>query len=304
MPIDRNQRDGAILILISVLGFSMFALFSRHLFAGGMKTLDVSILRYGLAMPLLWLFIAVRRSAPPNRQLARVKMMLIGTMLAFASISGFIGVNLLPAGVYVVLFYTFPAMTALVNLFRGERLSSAAWIAIGLTLLGVALTVPDLPSQLREANDIRGIGVAFFNAGVVVVYFLTSSQLLCGYNDSIRASAWATTGAAIMLLLLVPARGLSLPTEPSLWLFVLALTVISTVIPVLTMTAGIHKLGSTRAAVISTVEPIFVQIIAFFFLGESLTLLQNIGAALIIGGVLLLQLRPTREAAIADPLKT
>ena len=57
--------------------------------------------------------------------------MAIGTLLAFAALAAFFGLERLPSGTFSVLFYSYPAMVALLASLLGERLSLVAWIALG-----------------------------------------------------------------------------------------------------------------------------------------------------------------------------
>lgn len=298
-----EHRAGLIFILLSVSGYAMFPIFTRFLLGSGLEPLDLAVIRFGSAIPLFWLLVLSRRSVP-NRPLDRRRMMLGGTMMAVAALTGFIGIGLMPAGVYVLLFYTHPSMVAIANAIRGERLGAQGWAAVGLTLLGVALTLPDLPSQLRQIEDIRGVAVAMINAGAVVVYLLVSSGEMRGYNDTLRASAWVTTGAFLALLALLPLRlimslgdvaseqVLLIPPPDLRTVGLLAgLVFVSTVLPIATLNAGVRRLGSTRAALISTFEPVLLLGLAYLFLGEVVTPLQLVGGGLIIAAVLLLETR-------------
>jgi drug/metabolite transporter (DMT)-like permease len=49
--------------------------------------------------------------------------------------------------------------------------------------------------------------------------------------------------------------------------------------------AGLHRVGPTRASIISTAEPLTAVLLAFAIFGESMTLLQLAGGALVLGGV-------------------
>ena len=94
--------------------------------------------------------------------------------------------------------------------------------------------------------------------------------------------------------------------DPETWLRLLGLAIFSTVIPIFAFYAGMQKLGAARAAILSTIEPVFTLVLAFFLLNERIEAIQLIGGALILASVILLQLgrgEPETQLA-AEPQTT
>ena len=68
--------------------------------------------------------------------------------------------------------------------------------------------------------------------------------------------------------------------------------------------SGVRHLGSSRTAVYSNTVPLVAIVVAWLTLGETPTLLQLVGAASIVGGVLLAKLGVERDAVgAAVPLE-
>lgn len=67
--------------------------------------------------------------------------------------------------------------------------------------------------------------------------------------------------------------------------YAFCMAIISTVIPSLLITAGIKRIGSSQAAVISSVGPVLTLILGFFVLGERLVWLQIVGCVIVVVGV-------------------
>jgi drug/metabolite transporter (DMT)-like permease len=61
---------------------------------------------------------------------------------------------------------------------------------------------------------------------------------------------------------------------------------IAGIIPIGAFYIGAQRLGAARAALISTVEPIFTIVAAGYLFNERLTAIQLVGGALILGAVL------------------
>ena len=77
----------------------------------------------------------------------------------------------------------------------------------------------------------------------------------------------------------------------SQWGWLLYISVPGTVIPFALFFIGVNFIRSTRASITATLEPISAGFFAYFFLGEVLEPLQVVGGAMVVGAIVLLQLR-------------
>jgi len=68
----------------------------------------------------------------------------------------------------------------------------------------------------------------------------------------------------------------------------IAMAVFSTVLPSFMLAGAIHRIGSPHTSIIGGVGPVSTIVLAAVFLGESMTVLQVSGAAMVITGVLIL----------------
>lgn len=73
-----------------------------------------------------------------------------------------------------------------------------------------------------------------------------------------------------------------------IWALAGAMAVFSTVLPVVMMAEGIRRIGSSEAAIASSIGPVATIFLGFVFLGEPITVLQLAGAALVTLGVLII----------------
>jgi drug/metabolite transporter (DMT)-like permease len=292
---NRSQRDGLIFVLVAATGYSCLPIFVKFIRDAGLAPLDIATWRFIFAMPIFWLLIALRRSPASEKPLPRLRLLGLGVLFITATLTAFWGLERLPAGTFIILFYTYPAMVALLSLVLGERLTGQSWVALLMTLIGTVLTVPNLGAGL-SANDSLGVLLAIINALIVSFYFIFNNRLLRGHTALAQASAWSVTGSFLVFLLLALIRPLTWPTELLTWLLLLALAVVSTVMPIFCLTTGLNKLGPSKAAIVSTVEPILTTIWAMIFLGEQMQALQIAGGALILLSVVLLQI-PRRNPA-------
>ncbi|MEZ4669034.1 MAG: DMT family transporter [Anaerolineae bacterium] len=323
----KDERDGAVFILLSVTGYALLPIWVKTAQAAGLNSLDVATWRFGLAVPIFWLLIRFMKktSSDSYKALPKGRLLAIGTLFAVAAVAAFWGFERLPAGTYVVLFYTYPAMVAIISAMMGERLPLTGWAALGLTIAGIFITAPDFAAGLGSGS-IQGVLLALFNALVVAIYFVLSGRLLKGQTALAQGSAWSVAGAFLVLLLIIPIRaaqisgnsladnivttGLSLPLatlnsadSPKIILSMLAMAALSTVLPVFFLTSGIQKVGATRASILGTIEPILTSVFAFIFLGENMKGTELLGGGLILISVFILQASNRAQRVVVDNTK-
>ncbi|MBK8136649.1 MAG: DMT family transporter [Chloroflexi bacterium] len=295
----REQRDGLLFILLAAVGYACFPIFTKFIYADPALTpLDVVTWRFIFAAPLVWLTLRLLRAPQPPSPLPRLKLVGLGVLFAMLATCAFFSLSLLPASLYTVLLYTYPAMVAIISLLIGDRLPLRGWIALALTLVGVVLTVPNLGEG--GTVTVEGLLITLIgNCLLYAIYLVLSGRVMRANTAAGYAIAWGITGSLLTVLLLIPLRGLTVPTIPSAWFGLIALALFSTIMPGFAMLAGIGRLGASRAAILSTTEPVMTIVLALLLLpGETMTALQIFGAALVLISVVLLQL-PSRSSASA-----
>ena len=301
----KSQRTGIIYVVLMVMGYSFFPVFTKTLLARGVEPFDIAFWRYLFTVPVFWLLVVARRqrrSVPTMQRqpLPRFRLLLIGTLFAGEALTALFGLDRIPAGTFVVLFYSYPAIVAILEAIMGERLSRQAWLALGLTLVGIALTAPDFSAGFNGDN-LPGVLLALADAFMVAIYFIVTSRLIRGDVDNVQSSAWTVSGALIVLVLVALVRGVGVPTGET-WLYLGGMTLVSTILPIFMMNAGLQKLGATRTAIIATFEPLLTIVLAMIFVGEVMQPIQWVGGAVIIASVILLQIRRSDRLPVAEAI--
>jgi drug/metabolite transporter (DMT)-like permease len=289
-----TQRTGILLITLSAVGYAFMPILTKSAYDAGVAPLDLLTWRFIFAAPAVWLIVLLTRQRAADAATARearvpvVKMLLLGALFALASLMAFLALQNLLASTYTVLLYTYPAVVALILLVLGEPLSRRGWFALALTLIGVALTVPDLTTVFGG----EGVWMLFAmaNGALYAVYIVISGRVLRGKPAMLYASALSISGSLIAMLIVSLFNGLRPAPSASIWLIFVAIALICTVLTNVCFYAGLQRVGAGQAAILSTLEPVFVLILAFSLLGDRLLPIQLAGAALILASVVLLQL--------------
>jgi drug/metabolite transporter (DMT)-like permease len=190
------------------------------------------------------------------------------------------------------LFYTYPAWVALVQAARGkEPLTLRRAAALALSFGGIAVIVGK-PGAL----PIQGLALALGAAIVYGIYIPVMSTMQKSHPIPVTG-AYAKIGSAICFLVLSGAtQTFTWQMTPTAWGAIAALTLFSTVLPSVFFLMGLVRLGPVRTAIVSTVEPFLTAVLGAVVLSQSLTLATVIGGVMIVGAVVLLQVRRERVA--------
>jgi drug/metabolite transporter (DMT)-like permease len=101
--------------------------------------------------------------------------------------------------------------------------------------------------------------------------------------------------SAFVLVHFAVTRDLALlRVPPSIYALSLAMAVFSTVLPTWRIAEAIHRIGASTSSLIGSLGPVFTIGLGALILGEAVQGIQLVGAALVLAGVMLVTLRPSR----------
>ena len=271
-------------MVLSGCCFATLGLFNRFAFARGVNVLTVLVLRFLLAALCLWAL------ALPGLKVRLARRQVLGFLFMgglFVLEAGFFFVSSrrIPMALTALLLYLFPGLVMLLAWgLRGEHPGARGLLALGLALGGIGLAVGFPAHRL----DPLGVALGLCSALGYAVYMYLGGRIQAGVPP-LRAAAWITTWAAVILLLIGLATGGCQPLRAlPAWGSILGLAVLGTVVPVFTLMAGLSRLTATEASIASTVEPIGAGVLGAVFLHESFHGLQLVGGGLVLVAVLLL----------------
>jgi len=266
------------------------AIFARFAYADGVDTWTLLALRFTIAAACLGALAKLAGDVlPRGRDFVRAALM-GGVGYAGQAATFFTALGLAPAGLVALLLYLHPALVAaLAALFLHERMTRAKVIALALALAGLALTV--LPALSSNSGDFPRLplGIAFgVVAAVVYAVYIVAGTRLTSRVAPLALSAVIAASAALVFVAVAALRGPQWPVTTAGWAAVVAIALVSTVLAISLFFAGLARVGATRAATLSTIEPVVTIALAAGVLGERIAAVQLAGGALILGAVLLL----------------
>lgn len=285
-----ERWQGVAWIVISATGFGAMAIFAKIAYAAGMTLSTMLFLRFSIAGLLLAAWGAAQGMRwPRGRDLLWVMAMgavgYVGQAFCYFS-----ALKYASAGLVALLLYLYPAIVTLLSaLIHRRRIGAGRAAAVTMALFGTALTVgADLSSQ--PLGIVLGIGAA-----LIYSFYVLAGERVMPRIGALPAATVVMLAAAVVYGGAASAAGLAMPQSLSGWLAVLAIALFSTLLAILGFFKGLEKLGAADASTLSTFEPLVTIGLAFVVLGEDVTALQLVGAALILAAVIYLARHPTEE---------
>lgn len=245
------------------------------------------------AMVLVYLVVFNRRDLhiEPRRDLPfLVAFGVFG--LAMVHLTYFMAIERTNVPTAILLEYLAPILVLVVSvLFLGERFTWALPAGVALSVMGCALVV----------GAIGGTGLKVSPSGIA--WGLASAVFFAGYTvmgkyASGRFSPWTLLcyglGAASVFWLIVlggPAPMLRLLADPTRLAIVTTMSLVSTVVPFSAFLHALTYIDATKASITATLEPVLAGVATLFIpaMYQSMSVLQLLGAALVLGAVVVVQ---------------
>ncbi len=256
-----------------------------------MRMLIVVPLMAGMAVklyPLTWQELGQLRTVE-QRPLLVQAIACGGLMFLYLALL-YISIGLIPTGIALTLFFTYPAFTALFawRLF-GDLPTQLRWLVMGLVFLGSALTLPHI-NLASDRQTLLGIITGVASGITFALYTVFAQKSLTKLHPvPFTWLSFATTLALSAICLLV----WRVPEAELAWLPLWIGSILSALFTFgghLLNNMGIRLIGATLAAMVSATNPALTVVLAWVTIQETLTGLQVVGVATVSLGVALLSL--------------
>jgi drug/metabolite transporter (DMT)-like permease len=299
------SRGTALIVLASVC-FGTSGPLVKPAMNAGLSPQQVASFRITLAAVLLLTFMAITRPA-----LLRVRRrdlpLLTGYGLvgvAAVQLLYFAAVSRIPIGVAMLLEFAAPVLVALwVRFVRRTVLPARAWVGTAIALVGLVMVAQVWQGLRLDALGLLfGIGAALCAAG----YFLIGDRGVSTVAP-LGLVTWGLVVGAVAVGVMAPPW--TLPTDllvadaaiggghVPVWTLLVACAVISTAIAYLLSISSMRFLPANVVSVVALCEPIVAITLAWLLLGQALSPVQIVGAAVLLAGATVVQLSSPRNPA-------
>ena len=282
---------------VALRGFSPFGVAA---FRGIGTTLAMVVL-----LAALWLVgrrsIGVRQSPTPWSLGRATRLVILGLLSGFAYVVGLtIAVELTGAAITGFLAGMYPIMAAAAAPFiLGERLTAGAIAGMGLATVGVLLL------SGADATGVSPLGVLMG----LVASASGAAFLLLGRRWS---TSWGLSPVTISLAnfvllalggtVVAAARGsfyAATGPDPQSFFALIWLCVGAGVLANIFVISSIRRISTQESAAYLLITPVFAAALAFVLLGETLDIVQLLGGALVLLGIVLAAVLPSSGRRVA-----
>lgn len=290
------RRGSTTAVVYAGLGavlFSAKAIVVKLCYRHGADTETVLALRMLFSLPFFWTavwwYTATRRPAPLTRQdIGRLLLLgFVGYYLS--SYLDFLGLQHISAGLERIILYLNPTLVLVISaLALGKRIDSRQWLAMGVAYVGVILV---FLHDVRFGGERAALGsLLVFAAAFTYAIYLVFAGEIVNRVGSIRLVAFASASStffAVLQALVMNPRGL-VSQVPAVYGLSLVNASLCTFVPMLLIMAAVKRLGPGLAAQSGVVGPVATVLLGWYFLGETIGVLQVVGIAVVLLSVAML----------------
>lgn len=300
MSIDQytNPLLGVSQVFLSGLSWSLSVLLAKIALNIGLDEITLNAARLAFGVLMLALFLKFVSRIPLRLPLQTVVvLMLLGALdMGLGGLLFFRGLSLLDASLAFLLLFTYPAFIFIGSLLlRREGFSLSRSAALVLAFVGVALV---LKVGGLEGRDVwQGVACVMGASVVIAAHFLIAESFLRFHSPSIVAFH-IFCGGALGMALVFPfyGGGKEHLLDPHVLGLLVLVALLGNVLSQVLLFKGFRHIGASRASIIDTAQPLVMLLLAWAFLGETLSAVQLIGAALLMSGIAVVQI----EAVVDD----
>jgi drug/metabolite transporter (DMT)-like permease len=273
--------------------FSTKAIIIKLAYAEGMNAETLLALRMALSLPIYGAvgFLAVRdrlasAKALPSRGLV-LRSAAVGLLGYWvASYTDFLGLVYISAQFERLILFTYPAFVVLFGaLFFGQPIRARTLTGIAISYCGLVLIFATKLNVLG-ADAARGAGLVLIAAITFALYQLLAKGLIGQIGPRLFTCIAMSAAAAAALIQFALTQPIgSLDVGPKLLGYGLLIAIGATVLPSFLLNAALQRITAQANSTIATLSPVVTILLAVAILGETISLTDAFGTAMVLAGV-------------------
>ncbi len=290
---NKNIFIGYLFVIFSAIIYGLMPLMTKSIYSDGVNPITLVFLRNILAMPILLLLSAKSGIKIDRKTFGKISFVAImGCCLTPLLL--FVSYNHIPSGAATVIHFIYPAVVILGEwLIFKIKLRIGHIISVLLCIAGIALFY-----NPNDALNPSGAALALLSGIVYAIYVISLRMIKDKKIPMFTLGFYVTLVCSfVMLFVCVATNKLAIPTTLKGWVLSLLFALALNVGAVLLFQKGAFLIGGSRAAILSTFEPITSVIVGTLILKESLGKFTVIGAVLVIAAGVLIAVSDIRKTS-------
>lgn len=286
-----QRRKGIILAVITAVMWGIMGMFVRDMSRYRFSNIEISFFRCALAGAAYFVFLLVTKPKALKIDLKGLIICILYGAVAYSIsfVSYSVAVSRIPVGVATVLMFMSPIWVAILGIFMfQERLKKDKILTIAVCFLGAVLV-----ANLIGTGDIRldGIGIlAGVVNGVGVALQILLPKFFAKDYDRDTLLVYGFLGAAFVLAFGMDftdmTRHVAGTPVINLCMDLFGIGILCTMVANVACVKSTQYVEATTTSILSALEVVVGTMVGFFVFHEHLTVLQMIGAVIIVVGAI------------------
>ncbi|MFZ9982676.1 MAG: DMT family transporter, partial [Cyclobacteriaceae bacterium] len=223
-----------------------------------------------------------------------IQIIIIGCLGYYiASFLDFAGLQYVSAGLERLILFVYPTLVLLMTWqIFGQQISRNQWLAVGVTYCGIILAFAgeyNLTDSFSNQGDDHLFTGAMLIVGCALAYagYIVGSSRLIPKTGASLFNSLSMVAASIGILFhfFVFSNSDLQQITTQAWKYGLLMAVFATVIPSYLIAESIKRIGGENTAIIASIGPVSTILMAYWWLGEPITIWQILGTVCILAGV-------------------
>jgi drug/metabolite transporter (DMT)-like permease len=291
--------------LVAACLFALNGTVVKAMLMAGLEATDLSQLRATGSFLLLLGFVALTNRGALRIRRGELPLLLVyGVVgIAFTQFLYFVSLQTIPIGISLLIEFTAPLLVAVWFRFGyGYPTKRIVWAALAAAMVGLSIV-----GQVWSGMTLDPFGVlAAFGASLSLAFFYVAGDRQVrgpSRRDPVSLTMWGMGFAALFWAIVQPVWdfpfaviggsiqvvGDSGPVVPVV-LPTAYMVVLGTLVPFSLSVLSMQYLRASQVSVMGMTEPIIATAIAWLVLGQTLEPAQIVGAAIVLGAVLVAEL--------------
>jgi probable blue pigment (indigoidine) exporter len=273
--------------LIAATSFGVCDTLAKLIFMSGVDALTLALIRGVVGLGIMFVYLRIQPPTLPETPRMRAFALGLGVLFAAIVYGLFKAIELVTVPIAVLTYFIYPLLTGIGGaLFGVERLGWQGVLAAIAAFVGLGLMIGAYPQHFSAAGIAFAAGAALCRATFLLV---ARAEL---QKADPRMTTWHSlvSSTAIFAIAALVTMRWHAPHTANAWVLVVILS-IGVALATLTLYISTVRIGPFRSALIMNLEPLLATLLSAVLLGEVITLMQAVGAAVMLAALVAFQLR-------------
>ncbi len=285
--VDRlNKIKGYIYVALSAVVYGCMPLMAVNIYADGVNSISLVLLRSLLAVPAFFVLAVAKKvdlRIKTRDLLKTAGVFVMGS--AVTPVLLFSSYNYISTGTATTLHFVYPALVVVgcALLFK-EPAGKVQCLCALLCCVGAMMFC-----SFDGSFNFTGAGLAVVSGVTYAAYMIGLEKSGAGEIQPLKYCLYGSLGCSILMAVITASTGsLKLPQSAKGWAISAFFAIMVMLVAVMFFQIGVGFIGSKRAAILSTFEPITGMLVGVLVFNEPFGIKSAIGTVAILSSVVLL----------------